>query len=161
MAVLIFMTQSSDFGTMWSLRTKHMLILLRRVKVECCESRERVISQRILKKDLRSKVSDSTLRHGSVGGGKAEKLTFYNDEQDKIEQPPMPPKPRRRPTSETEEDYRRRIAEWEASKPHAREVKVQGNAMTQKYYFVAGGIKVNTYTPVVVKILQNFRIFTI
>ncbi|PQE30407.1 phosphoribosylformylglycinamidine cyclo-ligase protein [Rutstroemia sp. NJR-2017a WRK4] len=66
--------------------------------------------------------------------GKAEKLRFYNDEQDKIEKPPIPPKPCRRPTTETEEDYRRRIAEWEVSKPYAREVKVQGNAMTQKYY---------------------------
>ncbi|PQE33963.1 hypothetical protein CJF32_00002810 [Rutstroemia sp. NJR-2017a WRK4] len=67
--------------------------------------------------------------------GKAEKLRFYNNEQDKIEKPPIPPKPRRYPTTEIEEDYRRRIAEWEASKPYTREVKVQGNAMTQKYYY--------------------------
>ncbi|PQE05359.1 Transposable element Tc3 transposase protein [Rutstroemia sp. NJR-2017a BBW] len=57
--------------------------------------------------------------------GKAEKLRFYNDEEDKIEQPPMPPKPRRRPTTETEEEYKHRLKEWEASKPHAREVKIQ------------------------------------
>jgi hypothetical protein len=29
---------------------------------------------------------------------------------------------------------KKNIAEWEATKPHAREVKVQGNAITQKYY---------------------------
>ncbi|KAH9203355.1 hypothetical protein DL95DRAFT_274595, partial [Leptodontidium sp. 2 PMI_412] len=28
---------------------------------------------------------------------------FYNDEEDTVEQPPMPPKPRRRPKNETEE----------------------------------------------------------
>ncbi|PQE31110.1 phosphoribosylformylglycinamidine cyclo-ligase protein [Rutstroemia sp. NJR-2017a WRK4] len=66
--------------------------------------------------------------------GKAEKLRFYNDEEDKIEQPPIPPKPRRRPTTETEEEYKHRLKEWETSKPHTREVKVQGNSMTQKYY---------------------------
>ncbi|PQE18227.1 phosphoribosylformylglycinamidine cyclo-ligase protein [Rutstroemia sp. NJR-2017a WRK4] len=66
--------------------------------------------------------------------GKAEKLRFYNDEEDKVEQPHMPPKPQRRPTTETEEDYQRQLAEWEASKPHARNVKVQGNSITQKYY---------------------------
>ncbi|PQE17584.1 hypothetical protein CJF32_00010590 [Rutstroemia sp. NJR-2017a WRK4] len=42
--------------------------------------------------------------------------------------------PRRRPTTETEEDYQRQLAEWEASKPHARDVKVQGNSITQNYY---------------------------
>ena len=66
--------------------------------------------------------------------GKAEKLRFYNDEQDHVEHPPMPPKPRRRPKTETAEEYHHRVAEWEAMKPHDREVKVQGNAMTQKYY---------------------------
>ena len=41
--------------------------------------------------------------------GKAEKLEFYNDEEDKVEQPPYPPKPRRRPKTETEAEYYRRI----------------------------------------------------
>ena len=66
--------------------------------------------------------------------GKSDKLLFYNDEEDKIELPPYPSKPRRRPTTETEEEYRARVQEWEAGKPHEREVTVKGNAMTQKYY---------------------------
>lgn len=45
--------------------------------------------------------------------GKAEKLEFYNDEEDKIEHPPRPPKPRRRPKTELEEEYQHRIKEWE------------------------------------------------
>jgi transposase len=82
--------------------------------------------------------------------GKAEKLRFYNDEEDKVEQPPMPPKPRRRPTTETEEEYHRRLAEWEASKPHPRDVKVQGNSMTQKYY-------VENLLPVYVDAIEKMR----
>ncbi|KAL8653324.1 MAG: hypothetical protein Q9210_002165 [Variospora velana] len=66
--------------------------------------------------------------------GKSDKLEFYNDEEDKVEHPPYPTKPRRRPTTETEEEYQARVLEWEAGKPHAVEAKVQGNAMTQKYY---------------------------
>jgi hypothetical protein len=62
--------------------------------------------------------------------GKAQKLEFYNDEEDKIEQPPYPSKPRRRPTTEIEEEYQARVREWEAGKPHELEVKVKGNAMT-------------------------------
>lgn len=46
--------------------------------------------------------------------GKADKLQFYNDEQDSVVRPPMPPKPRRRPKSETTADFDRRMAEWEA-----------------------------------------------
>ena len=66
--------------------------------------------------------------------GKADKLEFYNDEEDKIERPPYPSKPRRRPTTETKEEYYTRVQEWEAGKLHEREVTVKGNAMTQKYY---------------------------
>ena len=66
--------------------------------------------------------------------GKSSKLEFYNDEEDTIEQPPMPLKPRRRPTTETEEQYLNRIREWEATKPHTVEKKVSGNHMTQLYY---------------------------
>jgi hypothetical protein len=65
--------------------------------------------------------------------GKAPKLKFYNDEEDYQERPPMPSKPRRRPTTESESEYQERLKEWEALKPHAVEVKVQGNSMTQKY----------------------------
>lgn len=66
--------------------------------------------------------------------GKADKLEFYNDEEDHVEQPPMPPKPRWRPTTETKDEHQARIQEWEATKPHQVEVQVKGNAMTQKYY---------------------------
>ena len=68
---------------------------------------------------------------------KAEKLEFYNDENDAsdgVEHPPYPSKPRRRPRTETEDEYTERVREWEASKPHAVEKQVQGNGMTQKYY---------------------------
>jgi transposase len=54
---------------------------------------------------------------------KQPELEFYNDEKDHIEQPLMPPKPRRRPKSDTD-----------AECPHPVEVKVKGNTMTQKYY---------------------------
>jgi hypothetical protein len=43
--------------------------------------------------------------------GKADKLEFYNNEEDKTEHPPYPLKPRRRPKTETEEEYRRRVQE--------------------------------------------------
>ena len=46
----------------------------------------------------------------------------------------MPPKPRRRPKTESEDEYQARICEWEALKPHKVNVKPQGNSMTQKYY---------------------------
>lgn len=66
--------------------------------------------------------------------GKGSKLEFYNDEEDHVEQPKMPSKPRRRPITETESEYQERLKEWEATKPYDIEVKVKGNAMTQKYY---------------------------
>ncbi len=65
---------------------------------------------------------------------KAEKLEFYNDEEEEVIQPPMPPKPRRRPKTESEDEYQARITEWEALKPHKVDVKPHGNSMTQKYY---------------------------
>ena len=82
--------------------------------------------------------------------GKAEKLEFYNDEQDHVEHPPMPPRPRRRPTTESEEDYHRRLAEWDALRPHDVEIKVKGNAMTQKYY-------VERLLPVYVAAVKSMR----
>jgi hypothetical protein len=42
--------------------------------------------------------------------GKVEKLRFYNNEQDEVEQSPIPPKSYRRPKTETEEDYHYRLA---------------------------------------------------
>lgn len=40
---------------------------------------------------------------------KAKKLEFYNDKENKIEHPPLPPKPKRRPKTETEEEYKHKI----------------------------------------------------
>lgn len=82
--------------------------------------------------------------------GKADKLEFYNDEEDKIEQPPYPPKPRRRPKRETEDEYHNRVKEWEAGKPHDIEIKVKGNAMTQKYY-------VERLLPVYCRAIESMR----
>lgn len=65
---------------------------------------------------------------------KAEKLEFYHNEDDYITTLPMPPKPRRRPTTESEDEYQARLCDWEAQRPHKAEVKAGGNAMTQKYY---------------------------
>ena len=62
----------------------------------------------------------------------------------------MPPKPRRRPTTETNDEYIERLKEWKASKPHDREVKVQGNAMTQKYY-------VENLLPLYVEAVKSMR----
>ena len=83
--------------------------------------------------------------------GKADKLEFYNDEEDKTERPPYPQKPRRRPTTETEEEYQARVVEWEAGKPHEVEVKVQGNTMTQKYY-------IERLLPVYHKAIESIRL---
>lgn len=82
---------------------------------------------------------------------KCEKLEFYNDEEAYIEEPKKSPKPRRRPTTETEEEYVMRVAEWEASIGHAKEVKPKGNAMTQKYY-------TERLLPVYVQAIHNARL---
>jgi len=82
--------------------------------------------------------------------GKADKVEFYNDEEDSIEHPPYPSKPRRRPTTETEDEYYRRVQEWEAGKPHEVEVKVRGNAMTQKYY-------VDRLLPIYVRAIESMQ----
>jgi hypothetical protein len=65
---------------------------------------------------------------------KAEKLVFYNDEEEETIQPPIPPRPRRRPITETPADYDVRLKEWEALRPHPVDVKPSGNSITQKYY---------------------------
>ncbi|KUJ14223.1 uncharacterized protein LY89DRAFT_720584 [Mollisia scopiformis] len=56
---------------------------------------------------------------------KAKKLEFYNNEEEYEEQPLMPTKPRRRPTTETPEEYQARLTDWEAQKPHKVDVKPQ------------------------------------
>ncbi|KAF2174545.1 hypothetical protein K469DRAFT_707336 [Zopfia rhizophila CBS 207.26] len=68
----------------------------------------------------------------------------------KIEHPPYPSKPRRRPTTETEEEYHRRVQEWEAGKPYDVEIKVKGNAMTQKYY-------VDRFLPIYCQAIKSMR----
>jgi hypothetical protein len=64
---------------------------------------------------------------------KADKLEFYNDEEEHIERPRRPPKPRTR-KYESDEEFQARMREWEALLPHEQVVKPKGNAMTQKYY---------------------------
>jgi hypothetical protein len=64
---------------------------------------------------------------------KAEKLEFYNNENDYVEKPKRPLKPRKT-MYKSKEDFQGRIREWEASIGHEKEVKSRGNAMTQKYY---------------------------
>jgi hypothetical protein len=83
--------------------------------------------------------------------GKSTETRVYNDEEDKIEQPPYPSKPRRRPKTETEEEYQARVREWEAGKPHELEVKVKGNAITQKYY-------VDRLLPIYVDTIESIRL---
>jgi len=64
---------------------------------------------------------------------KAEKLIFYNDEEETTTKPKRPRKPRSR-KYETDEKFAYRLLEWRASMHHDLEVKPKGNAMTQKYY---------------------------
>jgi hypothetical protein len=53
---------------------------------------------------------------------KAEKLEFYNDENDCIQRPKRPPKPRKTMYESTEE-FQRRLEEWDASLPHEQEIE--------------------------------------
>jgi hypothetical protein len=55
---------------------------------------------------------------------KADKLRFYNDKEDHIERPLMPKKPCRRLKTKTDDEYAKRLKEWEAFKPHDRKAKV-------------------------------------
>lgn len=62
----------------------------------------------------------------------------------------MPPRPRRRPTTESEDEYQARIKEWEALKPHKVDIKPQGNSMTQKCY-------TECLLPIYIDIIQKNR----
>jgi hypothetical protein len=64
----------------------------------------------------------------------ADELTFYNDEYDDVVPVQPEPKPRRRPTTETEGEYHQRVIEWEARKPRKPEVTKPGNSMRASYY---------------------------
>jgi hypothetical protein len=81
---------------------------------------------------------------------KAEKLEFYNNENDYIQKPKRPPKPRKT-MYESTEDFESRIREWEASIGHEKEVKAKGNAMTQKYY-------TERLLPVYIEAIQKARL---
>lgn len=70
---------------------------------------------------------------GWVNWWSKSKLYFYHDEEEHIERPPRPPKPRTR-KYESSDDFQARLREWEASLPQEQVVKPKGNAMTQKYY---------------------------
>lgn len=65
---------------------------------------------------------------------KAEELTFYNDEYDDVEPIKPPPRPRRRPATETEAQYEERLARWEAEKARQPAVIKPGNSMRASYY---------------------------
>ena len=64
---------------------------------------------------------------------KAEKLEFYNDENDFTIKAKKPPKPRRS-RFESDDKFQGRLDIWEASIGHDKVVKPKGNAITQKYY---------------------------
>lgn len=64
---------------------------------------------------------------------KCTSLEFYNDEEQYIEKPKRPRKPQKR-KKETPEQFSHRLLEWDALIGHDKDVKPQGNAMTQKYY---------------------------
>ena len=81
---------------------------------------------------------------------KAEKLEFYNDEEEFTQRPKRPPKLRTR-KYESEEEFQARIREWEALLPHEQVVKPKGNGMTQKYY-------TERLLPVYVKAMSNARL---
>jgi hypothetical protein len=65
--------------------------------------------------------------------GKAAELTFYNDEEDFEIKPKRPRKPRRS-KKKSKEQYQEEIKHWEAALSHAKDVRPQGNSMTQEYY---------------------------
>ena len=65
---------------------------------------------------------------------RAAELAFYNDEYDDVEPVKPPPKPRRRPTRETEEEYLDRVRLWEAEKARIPVVTKLGNSIRASYY---------------------------
>jgi hypothetical protein len=64
---------------------------------------------------------------------KCPELEFYHDEEEYTKKPERRPRPRKS-KYELEDEFKLRIAEWEAEAPHEVVVKPKGNAMTQKYY---------------------------
>ena len=79
-------------------------------------------------------------------------LTFYNNKQDPpAVKPVLPPKPRRRPKTETPEQYEQRLEEWKECLPHNLEVEPKGNSMTQAYY-------ANRILPGLISDVQRLRV---
>jgi hypothetical protein len=70
MVRLTYTILSSVSSTISCIQTKHISILRHRHKAWFLGSKGSGIIQRILKKGLRLKVSDSTSPHGSLGGEK-------------------------------------------------------------------------------------------
>jgi DDE superfamily endonuclease len=81
---------------------------------------------------------------------KAEKLEFYNDENDHIQPSKRPSKPRKS-RYEISEQFEQRLVDWEANLPHEVEMKPKGNSMTQKYY-------TERLLPIYIKVIQEARI---
>ena len=59
---------------------------------------------------------------------KADKLEFYNDENESIVKTKRPPKPKKS-KYESADEFQGRILEWEASIGHEVELKAKGNAI--------------------------------
>ena len=61
-------------------------------------------------------------------------LIFYNNENNYLEPLKRILKPRQRPKSETNVQYKQRLAQWRAKVPYGVDIKLKGNSITQKYY---------------------------
>lgn len=60
-------------------------------------------------------------------------ISFYNDEEEMLK-PPKPPRKPRKSKYETQEQYDKRVKQWEATRPPPLEVVGSGHHMTQDYY---------------------------
>lgn len=63
----------------------------------------------------------------------ARELIFYHNEEEHIEQPEYPRKPRKT-MYQSQKEYNELLQVWEAEKPQPVKVKPMGNSMTGKYY---------------------------
>jgi CENP-B N-terminal DNA-binding domain len=64
---------------------------------------------------------------------KAPKIYFYHDQEERIQRPPRPRKPRHT-KYQSDQEYAIELKKWEALLPKPEEVVPKGNAMTEKYY---------------------------
>ena len=65
---------------------------------------------------------------------RADELTFYNDEYDDYVAPKPPPKPRRRPATESTAEFDARMRVWEAELSPTPHIQKPGNSMRAIYY---------------------------